>query len=96
MSTFMCVQVCGDQKSVLGSFVTCSPLGFLKKMVCVTTWNTSVWLGCLHDRLARDFQESVCLHLPSPEIMCVCHGACHFNMGAWDMNLDENMQFIQL
>lgn len=35
VSTFMCVQVCGDQRSVLGFFLNCSPLDFFKKMVCV-------------------------------------------------------------
>lgn len=81
----VCASVWGPEVS-LGFLCYLFSTWFFKKMVCVTAWNTSVWLGCLNDRLARDCQGSACLHLPSPEIMCVCHGACHFNMGAWDMN----------
>lgn len=36
VSTFMCLQVCGDQRLVLGFFLNGSPLDILKKMVYLT------------------------------------------------------------
>lgn len=92
----MCVQACGDQRSVLSFILNWSPLDFIFEDG-ISHCPELISLARLSESQAsREFQGSACLLLPSTEIRGVCHNACLFNVGAWNLNLAQNMQFIHL